>query len=219
MLALLLASSSARADGDPASDVLPDQTVFYPYSPPVSANLQRILNAETAATSRAHLPIKVALIASPTDLGAITQLFDQPQRYADFLDQEINHPALLVVMPTGYGVQGLPARATFALRSLAAPASGQSDDLARAAILAVFKLASAAGDPISRNFGVLPADTSPTTKTTSTAGRRVQPGADSPRASSGMSPAALVVAILALAAAVTVTVLIAIRRRRGSGSD
>jgi hypothetical protein len=152
-LAASLAPPRAWADGDPASDELIGANVFYPFSPPVSAGLQKTLNSETAAASRGHFPIKVALIASPADLGAIPSLFAKPQQYADFLDQEISFAGtktlLLVVMPNGYGVQGLPRAATLAAASLAKPPGRQSDDLAQAAILAVPKLATAAGDPIS----------------------------------------------------------------------
>ena len=60
----------------------------------------------------------MALIASPTDLGAIPSLFAKPQRYANFLDVEISFfggkQPLLVVMPNGYGVQGLGPAATAA---------------------------------------------------------------------------------------------------------
>jgi hypothetical protein len=141
----------ALGDGDPASDVLLAENVFYPYMPPVSGSLQAALNAETAAATKANFPIKVALIASPTDLGAIPSLFNKPQQYADFLDQEISFQGkqlLLVVMPSGYGVQGIGAPATVAAAALAKPASSQSNDLAQAAISAVAKLARAAGHPI-----------------------------------------------------------------------
>lgn len=151
ILAMLLASAVAHADGDPASDVLLGENVFYPYAPPVSRHLQNTLNAETSAASRAHFPIKVALIASPTDLGVIPDLFDQPQKYADFLDQEISFQGkqlLLVVMPAGYGVQGLTRASTAAAATLTKPTGHQSNDLARAAILALPKLAAAAGHPI-----------------------------------------------------------------------
>ena len=121
LAAAALIPASALADGDPASDVLLGENVFYPYTPPVSAALQKTLNTETAAARRAHFPIKVALIASPADLGMIPDLFNKPQKYADFLDQEIsfqNKQLLLVVMPAGYGVQGLPATAISATASL-----------------------------------------------------------------------------------------------------
>ncbi len=151
-VALLAPPPATLADGDPASDVLIGENVFYPYSPAVSASLQKTLNAETAAASRAHFPLKVALIQSPVDLGAIPTLFGKPEQYAAFLDQEISFlnmkQLLLVVMPNGYGVQGLGQAATTAAASLSKPRSGQSDDLARAAIMAVPKLAAAAGHPV-----------------------------------------------------------------------
>jgi hypothetical protein len=148
----IVAPAPAMTDGDPASDELIGANVFYPFSPPVDAGLQTTLAAETAAASRAHFPIKVALIESPADLGAIPSLFAKPQQYADFLDQEISFAGtttlLLVVMPNGYGVQGVGQAATTAAASLSKPRSGQSDDLARAAIMAVPKLAAAAGHPV-----------------------------------------------------------------------
>ena len=119
------APPAARADGDPASDMLLIQNVFYPFSPPVAPAIQRTLNAETAAAKRAHFPIKVALIASPADLGAVPSLFAKPQQYADFLDQEISFfggkQPLLVVMPNGYGVQGLTPSGTVAASSCRHP--------------------------------------------------------------------------------------------------
>jgi hypothetical protein len=150
-----LAPSPAQADGDPASDVLLGANVFYPYNPPVSSSLQKTLNAETAATAKAHLHLKVALIAGPYDLGVVPQMFGRPQQYANFLEQELRlflgpHPPLLVVMPAGYGVQGMPRAAISAAASLPKPSGKQSNDLARAAAAALPKLAAAAGHPISQ---------------------------------------------------------------------
>ena len=111
VVALSLAPA-ALADGDPASDVLLGENVFYPYSPQVSPSLQKTLNAETAAAKKAGFPLKVALIAAPVDLGVIPDLFGKPQKYADFLDQEISFQGkqpLLVVMKAGYGAQGVTA--------------------------------------------------------------------------------------------------------------
>ena len=120
-LAIVIAPASALADGDPASDVLIGENVYYPYSPAVSTSLQKRLNGETAAAARAHFPIKVALIATPADLGAIPTLFGKPQQYAHFLEQEISFlnvkPLLLVVMPNGYGAQHLGRAATQAAAS------------------------------------------------------------------------------------------------------
>src|SRR5437763_3556335 len=157
LLAAMLVPAVAAADGDPASDVLLGESVFYPNQPPVARSLQRTLDAETAAAKRAGFPLKVALIASPIDLGVIPDLFGKPQKYAEFLDQEISFQGkqpLLVVMSTGYGVQGLTPRATAAVATLAKPAGKQSEDLARAAITAVSKLADASGHQLSGVSGV-----------------------------------------------------------------
>ena len=152
----LVAAVGARADGDPASDVLLGQSVFYPYTPPVSSSLQKSLDAQTAAAAKSGFPLKVALIASPVDLGVIPGLYNQPQKYADFLDQEISFRTkqpLLVVMPTGYGASGVSANSTAALSQVAKPAGKRSDDLAKAAVGAVQSLARASGHPIQAQGG------------------------------------------------------------------
>jgi LPXTG-motif cell wall-anchored protein len=153
----LLAPAGAVADGDPASDTLLGQNVFYPYAPPTATSVQRTLNAETAATKRAGFPIKVALIAAPTDLGVIPSLFGKPQQYAKFLDQEISFLGkqhLLVVMSDGYGTQGFARPAKLAAAGLKTPAGKTSTDLAQAAVVAVARLAAASGHPIKGVPGV-----------------------------------------------------------------
>ena len=162
LLACLLIAPSAFADGDPASDTLLGQNVFYPYSP-TATSAQRTLNAETAAAKKAGFPLKVALIQAPTDLGVIPSLFAKPQQYADFLDQEISFKGkqlLLVVMANGYGTEGLPPAATKAAAALRPPSGKTSTELAQAAIGAVAKLASAAGHPIKGVPGVPSSSTS-----------------------------------------------------------
>ena len=155
--ATVVIPAAALADGDPASDVLLGQDVYYPYQPnTVSASLAKTLNAETAATDKAGYSIKVALIANAVDLGVVPSLFGKPQKYADFLVQEITFQGkqhLLVVMAAGYGVQGMSAAATAAAASLAKPGGKTGNDLAKAAIAAVPKLAKAAGHPISAISG------------------------------------------------------------------
>lgn len=195
-VACLAVPSAASADGDPASDVLLGTSVFYPYSPAVPGSLQSRLNAETAAAARAHFPIKVALIASPTDLGVIPGLFGKPQQYADFLDQEISFQhkqLLLVVMPDGYGVQGLPPAATRAAPGLTKPTGTQTAALAAAAVTAVGRLAAAAGHPVT--------------------------GASTPAAGGtggGSSP--LPVVIVAVAAVLLAGGVLGLRRRRARAS-
>jgi hypothetical protein len=200
-LGSLLAPVAALADGDPASDVLLGDNVFYPYTPAVPRSIQRTLNAETAAAKAAGLPIKVALIAAPTDLGVIPDLFGKPQSYADFLDQEISFTSkqrLLVVMSTGYGVQGFAGPATIAIRGVAKPAGKTSTDLARAAIVAVARLAAASGHPLKSVPGVNQAP--------------AQSGGG------GGSKAPIVIALV-LAVVLVAIALIVLRRRQGGGQS
>jgi hypothetical protein len=193
-IALALAAftpATALADGDPASDVLLGENVFYPYSPTVSPALQKTLDGEAAAAHKAHFPIKIALIASPVDLGVIPDLFGKPQQYAQFLDQEISFQAkqpLLVVMPAGYGAEGVSTAVKSALATLVKPGGTHTDDLAKAAITALPKLARATGHPIPATPG---------------------------NGSKGGDSATLIV-LLALAAVVTAGALaaVSVRRRR-----
>jgi hypothetical protein len=161
LVALLVAvgAPTARGDGDPASDVLLEQNVFYPYAPSTSLALERELDGATAAAARAGVPVKVALIASALDLGAVTQLWDRPQPYADYLDQEISFATrqpLLVVMADGYGSRSLNAREAAALAALPLPAGRTSDALAQAAVTAVRRIAAAAGRPIAAGATAAP---------------------------------------------------------------
>jgi hypothetical protein len=187
----LLAPAGALADGDPASDVLLGQNVFYPYNPATSSTLQKSLNDAAAAAARSHFPIKVALIAAPVDLGVIPELFGKPQSYAKFLDQEISFTGrqlLLVVMKTGYGVEGLPAASTAEAAKLTPPTGGTSDELAQAAVTAVAKLAAADGHRVSVSTTQASSSGSSNTKT-------------------------LLLIVLVLAAVATAGTLVVVRRR------
>jgi hypothetical protein len=198
LIASAVASPAALADGDPASDVLLGENVFYPYSPPTARSVQETLNAETAATKRAGFPLKVALIASPVDLGVIPDLFGKPQKYADFLDQEISFQTrqpLLVVMAAGYGVQGLSPHVSSTLSGLAKPSGKTSTDLATAAITAVAKLAAAAGHPV-----------------------KDVPGVAGSSSGSGGTSTKVIVAVLAIVAVAAAGALVVLRRRQTAGA-
>jgi hypothetical protein len=151
-------ATGARADGDPASDVLVSQRLFLPQAAAVSPTQQAQLTALLAAAGRDGYPVRVALIAGPGDLGSVTALWRQPQNYARFLGQELSlnyMGTLLVVMPNGYGLyrtRGLSDRAQTAVKTLTIPNRG----LATGALIAVQRLAAASGH-------TLPATTATTT--------------------------------------------------------
>src|SRR5260221_5324214 len=111
---------SARADGDPASDYLLTQQVFFPFDAKFPAEKQQQLTAVVTAANRAGYSIRVAVIWSSYDLGAITGLWRKPRTYARFLSAELEYvykQRLLVVMPNGFGFNRPkhPAAAEYAL--------------------------------------------------------------------------------------------------------
>jgi len=147
MVALGPAAASSHADGDPASDQLVLQNVYFPYRSPSAAAraaLERVANGVYARGDR----VKVALIYAVEDLGAIPSLFGQPDEYARFLAVELGLwyvGPLLVVMPAGFGVYD-GGRSTVAeehvLHSVSI-SSGSPDDLTRSATIALQRLAAA----------------------------------------------------------------------------
>ena len=94
----------------------------------------------------------MALIASSADLGSVTELWGQPQSYADFLGDELSlvyKGTLLVVMPDGFGLyrpSGSLGPELAALASIGPAVAGAS--LGTAALLAVQHVAIAAGHPL-----------------------------------------------------------------------
>jgi hypothetical protein len=154
-LALLTFPAVARADGDPASDILLAQDVFFPYAPMTAPRLSDALTKLLERTRSSGYPMKVALIESEGDLGANADLFGRPLDYANLLAEELRtlrhgRPGdeelhLLVVMPVGFSGSGLGDRVDEALAPVRIEAAAQSDGLARAAIEAVARLASVNG--------------------------------------------------------------------------
>jgi hypothetical protein len=155
-------AAAARADGDPASDVLSEQTLYLPSDAGVTANQQAQLASLLAVAGRAGYQLRVALVASQADLGSIPALWRQPQKYALFLGYELSllyHGVLLVVMPNGYGLYrsaGLPSVEASALAATRAP--GQ--DLGTAALTAIQRLAGASGHPLQLPHAIAPTPTS-----------------------------------------------------------
>jgi cytochrome c biogenesis protein CcmG/thiol:disulfide interchange protein DsbE len=153
-VAALLAASFAShvtpalADGDPGSDVLVYQPLFVNGDAGVSLSEQSRLGALLQASARAGFPIRVAIIATPQDLGAVTALWRKPQAYAHFLGIELSltySGRLLIVMPNGFGFDW-PAHSAAAYRTLGhIPIHTAAGGLATAAQTAVGSLAAVAG--------------------------------------------------------------------------
>ncbi|MGZ4401133.1 MAG: hypothetical protein ACXVYM_09710 [Gaiellaceae bacterium] len=153
LVACMLAQS-ARADGDPASDYLVVQKVFIPYDAKFPAKQQAELTGLVTAANKAGYKIRVAVIWSDYDLGAVTSLWRKPRTYARFLGLELGFvykQRLLIVMPNGFGFN-YPKHSTTAEYALLSkiPISAAGSGLITAAEAAVQQLAAAAGVDVSR---------------------------------------------------------------------
>jgi hypothetical protein len=148
--AACVAAPAASADGDPASDFLLTRDTFLPFDANIPKEQTEQLDAIVAEAKQRGFRIKVALIASEVDLGAVPSLWRKPETYARFLGQEIfflYKGRLLIVMPNGYGVSraGKPlASAQRVVDTLPKPGDG-GPALATAAIRAVQRLAAQVG--------------------------------------------------------------------------
>src|SRR5579872_5549007 len=155
-LLALLAVPAALADGDPASDYLLSQSTFLsPFDGHIPASSSNELIGLLASAQRQRFPLKVAVIVTRYDLGAVPILFDKPKIYAKFLAEEDYYywrDELLVVMPNGYGLykaKNLPAADTAAIAKLPAIHTTSGAALIAAAETAVRALASRRGITLS----------------------------------------------------------------------
>jgi len=156
---LALGAGVARADGDPASDVLVAQPVFLPADAGVPPADAARLTALVREARRAGYPVKVAVVASSYDLGSVTALWRKPQTYARFLGTELSllyRGRLLTVMPNGIGVyhHGLPVARE---QRVLAGVGVDRGDLAATAAAAVQRLAAADGHRLAEPVVASPA--------------------------------------------------------------
>ena len=205
-LVALAVAPPARADGDPGSDVLVYQPLFLAADADVPVPEQVSLDRALQAAERSGFSIRVAIIAAPSDLGAVTGLWLKPRAYARFLGIELSlaySGRLLVVMPNGLGFNWPGHWPTAAYRTLSHVQVGRGG-LAATAHAAVQALAAADGIKLA---GAATGAAQPTP-----AG---QPAMPSPaRAAPGASvDTAVAIVAVALAAATGLAVLA--RRRLG----
>jgi hypothetical protein len=153
LLAVLAAGvPAALADGDPASDYLLRQSTFLsPFDGQITKDQENEIVQLLASAQKQGFPLKVAMIRTAYDLGAVPILFRKPQTYARFLGEEDFYywkDELLVVMPNGYGIykaQKLPAADKAAIAKLPKLDTSNGQALGAATIAAIHKLAEAHG--------------------------------------------------------------------------
>jgi hypothetical protein len=157
---LALAVPAARADGDPASDyLLSGYSFLSPYDGHIPTADQKKINALLASSKKQGFPLRVAVVVTPYDLGAVPSLFNAPQRYSKFLAAEDFYfwkDELLVVMPNGYGLyklKNLPPEDKAALAKLPRFDTANGPALADAAERAIIALAARRGLKLSTGTG------------------------------------------------------------------
>ena len=147
--AALLAVPAARANGDPASDVLLTQKVYFPLDATLSdSDREALLKTVDAANERGY-KIRVALIPFTSDLGTAVPLWGHPQDYAQFLGAELAFvyaKRVLIVQPSGFGIYNQKQPVAKEQRVLAKVPVGKTPAaLTQAATAAVRALAAAEG--------------------------------------------------------------------------
>jgi cytochrome oxidase Cu insertion factor (SCO1/SenC/PrrC family) len=153
-----LLPAAARADGDPASDVLVTQSLFVPQDAGLTDAQRARLSGLLNAAERAHYPIRVAIIPTPLDLGAVTEFWRKPNAYARFLGIELSlvyKGPLLIVMPNGFGINWPGHSTSSAVGTLAKiPVKPTGAGLLATLETAVRALATSAGMTVSSDTGV-----------------------------------------------------------------
>lgn len=148
--ALLSSATVARAHGDPASDELLARDVFLPIDAKVEPDVTARLSQVVGSARKAGFRIKVALIGTRYDLGTAFSLYNEAQKYAEFLGRELSlqyRDRLLVVMPDGFGysIDGrADERGMRLVKALPVPGRNATQQV-KAATGAVRRLAAASG--------------------------------------------------------------------------
>jgi hypothetical protein len=116
------------------------------------------------AADRSGYPIRVAILGTVNEVPDDPEMFRDPQRYAGYLEKEIEmvrklEAPLVVVSPHGFGVAGRALRdgrfgpvtgtdARRLVRGLGVSRRAEGDELARAAMTAVRQIARSGGHPL-----------------------------------------------------------------------
>jgi hypothetical protein len=148
VLTLVLAPP-ALADGDPPSDVLVGQDVYYGYGLDLRADAAAQLPAMLATARERGFELKVALISNFSDLGLVGAFWQKPAEYVRYLGEELSlvyRGRLLILMRDGYGIYAdgkVPGKDRRVLSRLGRP--GKTTRFFASAIEAVQQLAAANG--------------------------------------------------------------------------
>jgi hypothetical protein len=145
---LLAAPASTLAHGDPTAHYLETDSLLTSYAAPPDVPVELQLRGVLDAAAARGYPIKVVLFANENDTGGEQGPLEDTQDYAKTVSQQLSEvrtlrAPVLIVTPDRYGIGG----ATLT-RALPLPEEANGNALARAAMVAVRRLSSAAGHPL-----------------------------------------------------------------------
>ena len=167
-LTAVVGPGRALAHGDPTAHYLETDSLLTSYSaPPDLAVELRLRGVLDAAAARGY-PIKVVLFASEEDTGGEPEPLEDTQTYVTTVSEDVDavsplRAPVLIVTPHGFGLGGkqprggtlrpiTPQLAGELARGLPLAKKAEGDALARAAIVAIRRLAAAGGHPLPKRI-------------------------------------------------------------------
>jgi len=144
LAAALALPASALAHGDPTAHYLETDSLLTSYASPPDVAVELQLRGVLDAAAARGYPIKVVLFANENDTGGEREPLDDTQYYAGVVGSQLRplKAPVLIVTPNRFGVAGTQPRAA---RGLELPHGDNGNALARAAMVAVRRLAADGG--------------------------------------------------------------------------
>jgi hypothetical protein len=164
----LVGPAGALAHGDPTAHYLETDSLLTSYSAPPDLAVERRLRGVLNAAAARGYPIKVVLMANEGDTGGEPEPLADTQTYVATVSDQLEAVSaltapVLIVTPHGYGLGGrqprggtltpiTPSLAAALTRDLPLARKAEGTALARAAMVAVRRLAAAGGHPLPKRI-------------------------------------------------------------------
>ena len=168
LLVALVGPAGALAHGDPTAHYLETDALLTSYSAPPDLAVERRLRGVIDAAAARGYPIKVVLMANDGDTGGEPEPLADTQTYVATVSEQLESvrpltAPVLIVTPHGYGIGGrqprdgrptpvTPRFAAALARDLPLAGKEEGTALARAAMVAVRRLAAAGGHPLPKRI-------------------------------------------------------------------
>ena len=168
LAAALVGPAGALAHGDPTAHYLETDSLLTSYAAPPDLAVERRLRGVLDAAAARGYPIKVVLFANDGDTGGEPEPLADPQSYVATVSDQLESVSplkapVLIVTPDRYGLGGrqprggtltpiTPRLAAALAHDLPLARKADGTALARTAMVAVRRLAAAAGHPLPKRI-------------------------------------------------------------------